>query len=177
MRAVLRIAEGGPGATRIRLARLAPHPASLMLGGMQPNIEALTPDEQRVLDEQFAHADELVQSLTGKPLDGTLSDLVRLQRLLDTKTIEPEAEYTLTSLGVAFGRVLTRNHPDYQWWITEDEYGRDPVVRYKETSLLVFPSIMLLKRVESRSEFTVPGLYEEMLAQLEDLRLQYYADA
>ncbi|MDQ8032786.1 hypothetical protein CEG14_00150 [Bordetella genomosp. 1] len=141
---------------------------------MDPKIEALSPAEQQLLDDQFAHADELVQSHTRKPLDGSHEDLVALQRLLDTKTIEPEAQYTLESLGVAFGRVFTKQFPAYHWCMVEDEFGRDPAVQYKQTSLLVFPSQMLLKRVEERTPFTVPGLYEEMRIQLDDIRNEHF---
>jgi len=31
----------------------------------------------------------------------------------------------------------------------EDEYGRDPAIGYKKTTLLVFPQTMISKRVES----------------------------
>lgn len=61
-----------------------------------------------------------------------------------------------------------------QWWTVEDEFGRDPAVRYKQIPLLEFPTQMLLKRVEERTEFTVPGLYEEMRIQLDEIRQKHF---
>lgn len=142
---------------------------------MDQKIDDLTAPDQLQLDQQFEHAADLVRTITGKPLNGSLNDLLGLQRVLESKTVEPEAEYTLESLGVAFGRVFVAENPDYQWCMVEDEYGRDPGVRYKQTTLLAFPSQMILRRIEEREPFTVPALYVEMSSQLDEIRQEHYA--
>jgi hypothetical protein len=143
---------------------------------MPEKFEALSAEDLAHLDDQLDHAGDLVFSITTARLDGTLNDLSLLQRVLDSKAIEPEAEYSLLSMGLAFGRVFINHNPDYHWWMLEDEYGRDPVVRLKETGLMVSPNTMLLRRVEDGEEFEVVGLYEDMLEDLEAIRRENFSD-
>lgn len=44
--------------------------------------------------------------------------------------------------------------------MVEDEYGRDPAIRYKRSSLLAFPRTMLSKRVEDGESVNVVELYD-----------------
>jgi len=83
--------------------------------------------------------------------------------------VEPEATYTLQALGLAFGRAFLNEFPDYDWWMVEDEHGRDPAIRYKETSLLVFPMTMISKRVEDGEPFDVGELFDGLAKQLAEL--------
>ena len=94
------------------------------------------------------HAGQVIEQALGEDLDGSRNDLELIQRVLDQGVVEPEATYTLQALGLAFGRAFLNEFPHYDWWMVEDEYGRDPAIRYKETTLLVFPMTMISKRVE-----------------------------
>jgi hypothetical protein len=73
------------------------------------------------------------------------------------------------ALGLAFGRAFLNEFPDYDWWMVEDEYGRDPAIRYKETSLLVFPMTMISKRVEDGEQVDVGELFDGLAKQLAEL--------
>jgi hypothetical protein len=35
----------------------------------------------------------------------------------------------LQALGIAFGKVFVENNEFYDWWMVEDEFGRDPAIR------------------------------------------------
>lgn len=58
--------------------------------------------------------------------------------------------------------------------MVEDEYGRDPAIRYKETTLLVFPQTMISKRVEAGEAVDVRVMYEGLCKQLEEIRAENY---
>lgn len=143
---------------------------------MTQRIEA--PNEQDIdrIAHQLIHAGELTTEVTGQPLTNRLSDLQLLQQVLDAGVIEPEATYSLQALGVAFGKVFVNNNEHYDWWMVEDEYGRDPAVRYKETSLLVFPQTMISKRIEDGEPIELQAFYEDLVDQLEEIRAENYAD-
>ena len=111
-------------------------------------IEAPTEAEIDAIARALIHAEHVVNEALGAKLDGSRSDLSLLQRLLDSGTLEREATYTLQALGLAFGRVFLTENPDYDWWMVEDEYGRDPAIRYQRSSLLAYPRTMLSKRIE-----------------------------
>ena len=115
------------------------------------------------------HASQVIEQALGEDLDGTTNDLALIQRVLDQGVVEPEATYTLQALGLAFGRTFLNEFPDYDWWMVEDEFGRDPAIRYKETSLLVFPMTMLSKRLEDGEEINVAELFDGLAKQLAEL--------
>jgi hypothetical protein len=115
------------------------------------------------------HAGQVIEQALGEDLDGTRSDLALIQRVLDQGVVEREATYTLQAFGLAFGRTFLNEFPDYDWWMVEDEYGRDPAIRYKETSLLVFPMTMISKRVEDGEHVDVNELFDGLARQLSEL--------
>lgn len=101
-------------------------------------------------------------------------DLKVLQAIIDSKKIEKEATLILQALGLFFGKIFIENNEDYDWWMVEDEYGRDPGIRYKETSLIVFPQTMISKRIEDSEEIKIEELYNDLLQMLEDIKSEHY---
>lgn len=144
---------------------------------MQQRIEAPIESDIEAIAHQLIHAQELVLHATGKKLSGRESDLSAIQAALDSRTIEPEATYSLQALGMAFGKVFIESHENYDWWMVEDEYGRDPAVRYKETTLLVFPQTMISKRVEDGQAVDVQALFEGLELHVADLLAEHYPDS
>ncbi len=144
---------------------------------MPQQIEAPNTTDIDRIARQIIHASDLAKSIIGRDLTGQESDLDLLQQMVDSRQLEPEATYSLQALGVAFGKVFIENNIGYDWWMVEDEYGRDPAVRYRETSLLVFPMTMISKRIEDGEAVDVHDLYQCLQQRLEELRREGYADA
>lgn len=70
-----------------------------------------------------------------------------LQRIIDERAFKKSQTYELQCLGVAFGDVLASELP-LRWVMVTDEYGTDPTLRFKETSLQINALTMISKRVE-----------------------------
>ncbi|MEO8389223.1 DUF3806 domain-containing protein [Polaromonas sp.] len=140
-------------------------------------IEPPNKKDVRWIAERLVHADDLVYSALGKHLEGQLSDLALLQQVIDRNLVEREATYSLQALGLAFGKVFVNANENYDWWMVEDEYGRDPAIRYGETSIRVFPQTMISKRVEDQIEVNVRALYDGLLEQLDQIRREIDEDA
>ena len=134
-----------------------------------PKIEPPTEKDIENIAMGVVHAGQVIEQALDEDLDGTRQDLALIQRVLDQGLVEPEATYTLQALGLAFGRAFLNEFPDYDWWMVEDEYGRDPAIRYKETSLLVFPMTMISKRIEDGEPFEVSELFDGLAKQLAEL--------
>jgi hypothetical protein len=134
-----------------------------------PKIEPPTEKDIENIAMGVVHAGQVVEQALDEDLDGTHQDLELIQRVLDQGLVEPEATYTLQAFGLAFGRVFLNEFPDYDWWMVEDEHGRDPAIRYKETSLLVFPMTMISKRIEDGDPFDVCELFDGLAKQLAEL--------
>jgi hypothetical protein len=53
--------------------------------------------------------------------------------------------------------------------MVQDEYGRDTAVRYKRTSLLAFPRIILSKPIEDGESPDIEELFDSLSRRLEKL--------
>jgi hypothetical protein len=73
--------------------------------------------------------------------------------------------YELQSLGVAFGDVLTSELP-LRWVMITDEYGTDPTLRFKETTVQINAITMISKRVERDEPVRVSELLRITSEQL-----------
>lgn len=144
---------------------------------MDQRIEAPTESDVSYIAHALVNAGRIVKEITGHELAGSLGDLSLLQKVLSSGSIQREAAYQLQSLGLAFGKVFVNSNPGYDWWMVEDEYGRDPAVRYKETSLLLFPQTMLSKRIEEHGSVEVSELYTGLLESLDEIIKENFAGA
>jgi hypothetical protein len=133
---------------------------------------APTADDLNRIDEQWTVADGLVQANGGQRLDRSLGDIDRLQALIERGVLTAAQTYELQCLGIALGQVLARNVAGLDWAVIEDEYGRDPTIRYRDTSFQVNVLTMISKRVESGQPVDVRGMYEWVRAQLKSLGTQ-----
>lgn len=137
----------------------------------------LAPDEEWInyIAKMWLLGSQISQDVTGQKMDGSMQDLNRLQAIIDSSKIPVENTQELQSLGIVFGKVFVNKTPDYDWWVVEDEYGKDACVRYKETSLLIFPQTMLSKRIEDGEQIDVAELFFGLRQKLESIKNEYYA--
>jgi hypothetical protein len=126
---------------------------------MAPTFSPPLEDDTRRLASQWLSVSRLVEEVCGHPLTQELTDLDDLQRLLDQDEVD-SSTYARQCLGVALGRVMAKNINGLDWWIVEDEYGRDPCLRYEHTTLQINPLTMISKRLERGDQVSVRELYE-----------------
>ncbi len=121
--------------------------------------------------KQAIVASQLVEALDGcDELDGTEGDLPSLQKLLDSGQLGRDQTFELQCLGIAFGRVVIRTlSGGFDWAMVEDEYGRDPAIRFGETSLLCFPMTMISKRIEDGEPVDILEMHEGLCERLIEL--------
>ena len=101
----------------------------------EPKFSELSHGDSERLDQQRALVAAAVQRRYGTAaLSRTKRDLPILQRLIDDKVFKKSQTYELQSLGVVFGDVLARELP-LRWVMITDEYGTDPTLRFKNTSI------------------------------------------
>ena len=114
----------------------------------EPRFTAPSSGDAAGLDKQRALIAAVAKQKYGTPsLTKTKSDLVVLQRLIDDQVFSKSQTYELQSLGVVFGDVLASEFP-LRWVMVTDEYGTDPTLRYKNTTIQVNALTMISKRVE-----------------------------
>jgi hypothetical protein len=128
--------------------------------GAKQEILPLRPedDEWLRLWREAGHA--LTNRVTGRPrFMGTERDLDVIQQLLDDGAVSTYSEDELRGLGAIFGDHLARKL-DMRWvTVAEAGWGLMPGLVYKDLRLVLFPTDMILKRVERGESFDVIQLY------------------
>ena len=113
-----------------------------------PKFGELSYEDRARLDEQRAIVAAAAKKRYGtSALRKTVADLPVLQRLIDDKVFSKSQTYELQSLGIAFGDVLASELP-LRWVMVTDEYGTDPTLRFKDTTVQINALTMISKRVE-----------------------------
>jgi hypothetical protein len=139
----------------------------------ESKFSALTREDSERLDRQRAVVAAAAKQRYGTAaLTRTRKDLPILQRLLDDKVFEKSQTYELQSLGVAFGDVLASEFP-LRWVMIMDEYGADPTLRFKNTSIAVYALTMISKRVERDEPVDVFGLLRKTRWALSDAEKRF----
>jgi hypothetical protein len=90
-----------------------------------------------------------------EPLVGKLR---LLDGIISQNFIQPDETWKLQALGIVFGDALVQQL-GMEWVTVEDEYGRDPAVRYPGTSVLAFPLTTISKRIEGGETIDVYDLF------------------
>lgn len=117
----------------------------------------LTADDLVELDAKRAVIAKALRARAGGVLTRSTSDLRLLQSLINGGAFARDARYELQSLGICFGDVLARESP-LRWVIIEDACGRDPTLRWAESSLAIHAMTMISKRIESGEHVDIARL-------------------
>lgn len=131
-----------------------------------------TPTETDIesIARQLLRVNELALEHLGRLLADDESDLEALQELLNERVLARDATYELQCLGIVLGTCLVEAIEGIDWVMVEDEYGRDPALRYQETSLVIFPLTMISKRVEDGIEVDVRHMFDFLCERIEELK-------
>jgi hypothetical protein len=131
-----------------------------------PKFSELSRDDIASLDKQRALvAAEAKQRYGVSGLVRAKADLPVLQRLIDDQAFAKTQTYELQSLGVALGDVMASELP-LRWMMVTDEFGTDPTLRYKDTTIQVNALTMISKRIERDEKVNVSRLLEITREQL-----------
>jgi hypothetical protein len=131
--------------------------------------DALRPEDEATLEQDRGFLPAVLeQCFPGERLTGTQADLVLMQRVLDAGPYTEDATAEVVALGTALGDVIARTTGTH-WVRYSDEEGVDLALRYGETSIVVFPRSMLLKRLERNEDPDVRYLHDQVCASIQDM--------
>jgi len=124
--------------------------------------------EQRAIVEKYLSKEDIetkYQTPTGK--------LGTLRALLEANVFSKSQTYELQSMGIVLGDTFVQEM-GFHWVIVEDEYGRDPAIKYKETSIILYPLTMISKRIEKDEAVDVFDMFNGTAEKVEELIEQGY---
>lgn len=125
-------------------------------------------DRTRLEDQRTIVAAAANQRYGASTLRKTVADLSVLQRLIDDRVFSKSQTYELQSLGIAFGDVLASELP-LRWVMVTDEYGTDPTLRFKATTVQINALTMISKRIEKGEKVNLLELLRITREQLRPL--------
>lgn len=109
-----------------------------------------------------------------KTIEGKLN---LLDTIISRNWIEANETYKLQCLGVTIGDALAQKL-GMIWVAVDDEYGRTPALSFSlaDTSIIIFPTTMISKRIERGEKVDVrelfDGICEKIKEELEDIAEQ-----
>jgi hypothetical protein len=125
---------------------------------MEQKIEALTPYDLARMEKQRVWVRDHYDVVARNQYDTVEGKLRLLDTIIRSKWIEPSETWKLQSLGITFGDALAQEL-GLIWVAVEDEHGRDPALRDKGTSIVMFPMTTLSKRIERGETVDVCTLF------------------
>lgn len=128
------------------------------------------PEDTKELASRWVSINNLIKEEYEYELNQSLDDLNYCQKVIDNHLIDLNNGYAVECIGVAFGRVLANNNPDLDWWIVEDEFGRDTTIRYKNTSLRFNVIHMIKKRLMEGVMVNLNDMYRWIMNSLHELK-------
>ncbi len=124
---------------------------------MSQKIESLNESDLELLAEYrswlFGHFDDPQQ------YEELSFKLKLIQTILDNNWVSNEETFKLQALGICFGDALEQELKELSWVAVDDEYGRDPALRWLSTNTLVFPRTAISKRVEDGIEIDIYEMF------------------
>ena len=126
-------------------------------------ISALNVGDLRRLEEQRAVVTRYLDEDGLRKYETAPGKLGTLRALLNAEVFSLEQTYELQSMGIVLGDVFVQDM-GFHWIIVEDENGRDPAIKYQDTSVILFPLTMISKRIERGETVDVFDLYNGVAA-------------
>jgi hypothetical protein len=127
----------------------------------KPSFQKLSPDAFAHMQKQRAFVAELIaQHFPTEHITHSQADFALLQKIIDAKLIKKEETWKLQSLGIVFGDALAATIDGLAWCEVTDEYGTDPTLRYRETTLQFNALTMISKRIEDGGKVDVAHMAE-----------------
>ena len=135
---------------------------------MHQTFSELTDEDKNRLEKQRQIITQYLDENSVEKFKTPAGKLGTLRALLNSKVFRTEQTYELQSMGIVLGDVFVQDMA-FHWIMVEDEYGRDPAIRFEDTSIIAFPLTMISKRIERGEEFDVFDLYNGVAETLEEL--------
>lgn len=145
----------------------------LPLAAMAANdqkISPLTPNDRAALVKQRQVLEKYLGDEKSKQAYKTAADKLGLLRaLLNQKVFKPTQSYEYGCMGVVLGDAFAQQLK-MEWVVVEDAQGRDLALRLPNTSIIIFPIGMILKRVVRGEAVDVFDLFNGVADHIDNLR-------
>jgi hypothetical protein len=88
--------------------------------------------------------------------------------ILKSNWINRDETNKLQCLGVSLGDAIVQDL-GFRWIEIEDLYGIDPALKFRDTSLILYPLTMISKRIENNEVVDIHELYDKIKDKVVEL--------
>lgn len=125
-------------------------------------------DDFTELDEIYTELSKLIFEKFNYTLIESEEDLFPLQEAIDYNIINEDKFYLNIAIGYAFGKLLKKKCPDFDWALLQDEHGSDIVLRYKETDFQVDCLNLIASKVANKESIDIQYIFTYLLNTVEE---------
>lgn len=136
---------------------------------MPQQIHPLTESDSNDLEAKRSWVRDHYEPSAQHKYDSVAGKLALLDAIISNKWVEPTETLKLQCLGIAFGDALAQE-TSLEWAAVEDEYGRDPALIQRGTSIVLFPQTSISKRIEAGEAVHVRELFAAACKTLQKVR-------
>lgn len=133
-------------------------------------VSALTAaDQQRLRDQRAVVEKYLTDDESRRKYQTAAGKLGIIRAILQANVFKADETYKLQCLGIVLGDAFVQKM-NMEWVMVEDNFGRDPAVRFPETTIILFPLTMISKRLERGETVDVFELFNTAANKVEEVR-------
>ena len=141
---------------------------------MMESVSERKPDSQQFSDLQISDQqkiDKAAELLDSEMQNAGLSidEPQSLQVLLEPHRLNVDDHVRIESIGLKFGELFRAQVPSFAWRVLHDDDGKTLCLKLGNTSITIFPTAMIAKRVYRHEEFLVADLFDGLVDTIEEM--------
>lgn len=143
---------------------------SVYAKGKQPELEVIPIRvlEINTVNEAFEWASAAVKKQLKKDFTSLEEDIDKIQQLIDKGSFKPQQKEVWQSFGIALGSII-ESQIDGMEWVTAIKGKQEvPALKFKETSLIIYPTELIWNEIRSGLQCNVKAVYEGVKQKVEE---------
>ena len=119
------------------------------------------------INEAFEWAVTTIKKQTTKAFSAQESDLVNLQKVIDSGKFNKTQRPTWESFGIVFGTILV-NEMDGMDWVTVVDGNKElPALRFAESQLVYYPTEIIWNKIRKEEPCDLAAIYTQIKEEVE----------
>jgi len=125
--------------------------------------------EINVVNEAYDWAVSTIKEKLKKDFTSSQQDVVSLQKMIDGGLFKLDQKDCWSSFGIAFGTILVNEMDGMDWVTVVDGKKEYPALRFKDTSVMVFPTELIWEKIYQGIKCDLKQEFERIYHQVEEV--------
>lgn len=142
---------------------------SVYAKGEQPELEVIPIRvlEINTVNEAFEWTSATVKKQLKKDFTSLEEDIDKIQQFIDKENFKAQQKEVWESFGIALGSII-ESQIDGMEWVTAIKGKQEvPALKFKETSLIIYPTELIWNQIRSGQQCDLKAVYEDVKQKVE----------